>query len=45
LREEQITNHRIPVVSLDSTSVKDRPDAAGALKKMGSRPRGKAGEG
>ncbi|MDR2094979.1 MAG: hypothetical protein LBP76_05605 [Treponema sp.] len=33
LREEQITNKRVLVVSLDSTPVKVRPDAAGALKK------------
>jgi transposase len=45
LREEQITNKRVTVVSLDSRSVKARPDAAGALKKTGSRPRGRAAEG
>jgi transposase len=33
LQEEQITNRRITVVSLDSTPVKARPDATGALKK------------
>jgi transposase len=38
LQEEQITNKRIMVVSLDSTSVKVHPDAAGALKKTGNRP-------
>jgi transposase len=37
LQEEQITNKRITVVSLDSTSVKVHPDAAGALKKTGNR--------
>jgi transposase len=40
LQEEQITNKRITVVSLDSTSVKVHPDAVGALKKTGNRPWG-----
>jgi transposase len=44
LQEEQITNKRIPVVSLDSPSVKVHPDAAGALTKRetgaGEVPRG-----
>jgi hypothetical protein len=31
LQKEQITNRRITVVSLDSTSVKAHPDAAGTL--------------
>jgi hypothetical protein len=43
LQEEQITNRRITVVSLDSTSVKVHPDAAGALKKMENRPWGNPG--
>jgi transposase len=38
LREEHITNKQITVVSLDSSSVKVHPDAAGALKKTGNRP-------
>jgi transposase len=37
LQEEQITNKRITVLSLDSTSVKFHPDAAGTLKKTGNR--------
>jgi transposase len=37
LQEEQITNKRIRVVSLDSSPVKVHPDAAGALKKTGNR--------
>ena len=37
LQEERITNKRITAVSLDSSSVKARPDAAGALKKTGNR--------
>jgi hypothetical protein len=45
LREEQITNRCITVVSPDSTSVKVHPDACGALKKTGNRPWGRAGEG
>jgi transposase len=45
LHEEQMTNRRITVASLDSTSVKAHPDAAGALKKMGDRRLGRAGEG
>jgi transposase len=36
LREEQITNRRITVVSLDSSSVKVHPDGTGALKKRGT---------
>jgi hypothetical protein len=35
LQEKQITNKRVLVISLDLTSVKARPDAAGALKKNG----------
>ena len=45
LQEEQITGKRITVVSLDSTSVKVHPDAAGALKKTAHRPSGRAAEG
>jgi hypothetical protein len=37
LQEEQITNKRITVLSLDSSSVKVHPDAAGVLKKTGNR--------
>jgi hypothetical protein len=33
LQEEQITNRRITVLSLDSSSVKVHPDGIGALKK------------
>jgi transposase len=40
LQEEQIANNRIRVVSLDSSSVKVHPDAAGALKKTENRPWG-----
>jgi transposase len=40
LQEEQITGRRITVVSMDSTSVKVHPDAAGALKKTENRPWG-----
>jgi transposase len=40
LQEEQITNKRIRVVSLDSRSVKVHPDAAGAVKKTETRPWG-----
>jgi transposase len=42
LQEEQITNRRITVVSLDSTSVKVHPDATGGLKKTGNRLWGRA---
>jgi hypothetical protein len=45
LQEEQITNKRVLVVSLDSTSVTVHSDAAGALKKTGNRRSGRAGEG
>jgi transposase len=38
LQEEPITNKRITVVSLDSSSVKIHPYATGALKKTGNRP-------
>jgi hypothetical protein len=38
LEEEQITNKRIRVVSLDSRSVKVHPDAAGAVKKRKTGP-------
>jgi transposase len=37
LQEEQMASERITAVSLDSSSVKARPDAAGALKKTGGR--------
>jgi transposase len=37
LQEEHLTNNRITVVSLDSSSVKVHPDACGALKKTGNR--------
>jgi hypothetical protein len=40
LREEQITNKMITVVSPDSTPVKVRPEASGALKKTGNWPWG-----
>jgi hypothetical protein len=36
LKEEQITNRRITVISLDSSSVKAHPDGTGALKKRGT---------
>jgi transposase len=36
-QEEQITDKRITVVSLDSSSVKVHPDATGALPKTGNR--------
>jgi transposase len=42
LQTEQITNRRITVVSLDSSSVKVHPDATGALKKTGNRLWGRA---
>jgi transposase len=43
LQEEQITNKWITILSLDFTSVKVHPDAAGALKKTGNRPWGNTG--
>jgi transposase len=44
LREEHIMNGPISTVSLDSTSVKVHPGAAGALKKMETRRREDPGE-
>jgi transposase len=41
LQEEQMANKRTTAVSLDSSSVKARPDAAGALKKNGRQALGK----
>jgi transposase len=45
LRAEQIAVKPITVVSLDSTSVKVHPDAAGSLKKTANRRWGRAGDG
>jgi transposase len=44
-RVEQIVVKPITVVSLDSTSVKVHPDAAGSLKKTANRRWGRGGEG
>jgi transposase len=43
LQEAQITNKRITILSLDSTSVKVHPDAVGVLKKTENRPWGNPG--
>lgn len=44
LQEKQIVRIKIDVISMDSTSVKIHPDAAGARKKTGLSPSGYPGE-